>query len=308
MLASASRNNLIGIASLCLGSLVFSMQDMVIKAISGDYAVTLAVSLRAVVSFPILVAMVALSGGLAQIATPYWPIMLLRGFTLLCAYTTYFMAFPALPMSEAIALYLMVPVFVTLMSAPLLGERVTLKSAGAVLIGLLGVFVILRPGFGVFEPAALLSLTSAAAYAYSMILARKHGAGVQASVMSFYSNIVYLLAPIAFAGVMYAFQVQPPGHPSVDFLVRPWTIPAPRDMALMGLCGVIAAFGSVLLSHAYRVGQAAVVTPFEYTGMIWVSLLAFLLFGEVPEPLTILGMMLIAMAGVLALRAGTRAA
>jgi drug/metabolite transporter (DMT)-like permease len=75
-------------------------------------------------------------------------------------------------------------------------------------------------------------------------------------------------------------------------------------MALMGLCGVIAAFGSTLLSQAYRLGQANIVTPFEYIGMIWAVLFGFLFFGEVPQWTTIVGMGLIALAGVLALRAG----
>jgi drug/metabolite transporter (DMT)-like permease len=154
MFPLASRNNLIGIASLSVGALVFSLQDSVIKSISGDHAVTLAIVLRAFVSFPIIVAMVAWSGGIKGLDTPRWPVLVLRGAVLLCAYTTYFMAFPALPLAEAIALYFMVPLLVTLMAGPILGERITLLSWAAVAVGLAGVFVILRPGSGLFEPAA----------------------------------------------------------------------------------------------------------------------------------------------------------
>lgn len=302
-----TRDNLIGIASLCLGALVFSMQDSVIKAVSGDYAVTLAIVLRAFVSLPILVVMVILAGGIKTLETPQWRVLVLRGLVLLCAYTSYFMAFPALPLAEAIALYFMVPLFVTVMSGPLLGEHVAPAAWGAVALGLAGVFVILRPGTGLFNPAALLSLVSAATYAYSMILARKHGANVSASVMAFYQNAVYLVGALAFAVVVMALKVQPPGHPSLDFLLREWTVPVPRDIGLMGLCGIIAAIGATLLAHAYRVGKASIVTPFEYTGMIWGSLFGFLFFGEVPRFTTFLGMGLIALAGMLALRAGAKA-
>jgi drug/metabolite transporter (DMT)-like permease len=300
----ASRNNLIGIASLCSGALVFSLQDSVIKAISGDHAVTLAIMLRAIVSFPILVAMVAMSGGIRQLDTPHWPILCLRGAILLCAYTTYFMAFPALPLAEAIALYFMVPLIITVMSGPLLGEHVSAKAWGAVVLGLVGVGVILQPGRALFEPAALLSLVSAITYAYSMILARKHGGEVPATVMTFYQNAVYLLGALLIAVVVYALGLELPGHPSLDFLVRSWDVPPPKDMALMGLCGVIAAFGSTLLSQAYRMGQANIVTPFEYTGMIWAVVFGYLFFGEVPKLTTLGGMALIALAGVLALNAG----
>ena len=308
MATTTHRNNLLGIAALCSGALVFSLQDSVIKAISGDHAVTLAIVLRAVVSFPILVAMVAMAGGIRQLDTPHWPVLVLRGAVLLCAYTTYFMAFPALPLAEAIALYFMVPLLVTVMSGPLLGEHVSLKGWAAVALGLVGVFVILQPGRGLFEPAALLSLVSAATYAYAMILARKYGGDVPATVMTFYQNAVYLLGALLIAVVVMLLGIEPPGHPSLDFLVRDWAVPNVRDMALMGLCGVIAAIGSTLLSQAYRLGQAYVVTPFEYTGMVWASTFGFLFFGEIPKWTTVAGMALIAVAGVFALRAGNGAA
>lgn len=306
MTTAISRNTLIGIASLCAGSLVFSLQDTVIKAISGDHAVTLAIALRAVVAFPLIVIMVIMAGGLRQLETPQWPILLGRGFILLTSYTTYFMAFPALPLAEAIALYFMVPLLVTLMSGPLLGERVTPAAWAAVAIGLVGVLVILRPGTGIFEPAALLSLVSAATYAYAMVLARKHGRAVPTAVMTFYLNFAYLIGAITIATFTMALQIAPPGHPSLDFLVRPWAVPNLRDMGLMALCGVIAAFGSNFLAQGYRKAPANVVAPFEYIGMVWGSLWGFLFFAEVPRITTFIGMGLIALAGLLALRAGAR--
>jgi drug/metabolite transporter (DMT)-like permease len=74
----------------------------------------------------------------------------------------------------------------------------------------------------------------------------------------------------------------------------------------MAACGVIAAVGSTLLTNAYRVGKASVVTPFEYAGMIWASTFGFLFFGEVPRLTTLMGMGLIALAGLLALLTGAR--
>jgi drug/metabolite transporter (DMT)-like permease len=306
MLAATTRNNLLGIAALCVGALVFSLQDTVIKLISGAHAVTLAITIRAIVAFPITLIMVAYAGSLRNLATPHWPLLVLRGFVLLTAYTSYFMAFPALPLAEAIALYFMVPLFVTMMSGPLLGERVSWVAWCAVALGLIGVGVILRPGVGLFEPAALLSLVSAITYAYAMIIARQYGAEVPATVMTFYQNAAYAVGAIYIAGMIILYDIQPNGHPSIDFLVRDWAMPNMRDMALMGLCGVIAAFGSTLLSQAYRLGQAAVVTPFEYTGMIWGVVFGLLFFGEVPKWTTLAGMGLIAAAGMLALWAGKK--
>ena len=300
------RNNLIGIFSLVIGIFVFSTQDAIIKSISGQHAVTLAIFIRAVVAFPVLLAMVHFECGIKGLITKQWRVFVLRGAILLCAYTTYFMAFPALPLAEAIALFFMVPLLVTIMSGPMLREKVTTLAWGAVAIGLVGVFIILQPGSALFNPAALLSLISAGTYALSMILARKYGGETPSSVMSFYQNIVYGIGASTFAGIAAILGIKPPGHPSFDFLFRSWHWPNNRDLMLMGACGVIAAVGMTLLTHAYRKGQANIVTPFEYTGMIWAVVFGFIFFAKVPRATTFIGMALIAAAGVLALQAGVK--
>ena len=211
------------------------------------------------------------------------------------------MAFPALPLAEAIALFFVSPIFVTLLAGPLLGERVGLKSWFAVAIGFAGVLFILRPGSDLFEPAALLSLISAAAYALAMVLARRLGVSEPATVMAFYQNGAYLLGALVIAGVCAALGLTKLGHPSLDFLVRPWVLPTIKDFLLMAACGVIAAFAMSLLTQAYKLAEANHVTVFEYTGMIWAPLWGFLFFGESPRWMTLVGMGLIVVAGVYSL-------
>ncbi len=305
MSSLASRNNLIGVGSLVLGIFVFSIQDTIIKSISGAHAVTLAIFLRSIVSFPILLAMVHFETGLQGVISPRWPLLFARGAILLSAYICYYIAFAALPLAEAIALFFVAPLMVTIMSGPLLGEKVTPWTWAAVAIGLVGVFVILRPGYGIFEPAALLSLIAAGAYAYAMILARKHAKDIPTTVMSFYQNVTYIVCSLVFSVLVNVIGIEPPSHPSLAFLFRPWDWPNAWDLSLMAACGVIAAFAATLLSHAYRTGAASVVTPFEYTGMMWGTIWGIVLFNEVPRATTLIGMAMIAAAGVLALQAGT---
>ena len=304
-MSAFTNNNVKGILALCLGSLVFSLQDSAIKSISGAEAVTLAIVFRAFISLPILALMTYFNGGLGQLRDKQWKLLLLRGAILLVSYTSYFMAFPALPLAEAIALYFMVPLIVTILAVPMLGEKVGWKSWAAVSLGLVGVFVILQPGTALFNPAALLSLVSAFTYGTAQLLARKYGSATKATVMAFYQNAFYLVGASAIAGLITVLGLKPPGHPSLDFLFRAWAVPSLHDALLMGACGVIAAFGSTLLSQAYRIGEANVVTPFEYTGMIWAGIFGFMFFGEIPKLTTFVGMGLIALAGILALRAAT---
>jgi drug/metabolite transporter (DMT)-like permease len=302
----ANRNNLAGITALCSGAFVFSLQDVIIKEISHEHAVTLAIVIRSMVTFPILLIMIHFEGGLKSIFTPGWRLLMLRGIILLIAHTTYFMAFPALPLAEATAFFYLVPLLITFMSGPVLGEKVSLRAWFAVIIGLVGVLIILQPGSSFFDPAAFLSLVSAATYAFGMILARRYGATTPASVMAFYQNTVYMLGASIFSFIVGLLGIKPPGHPSFDFLFRNWDLPAQHDLMLMAICGVIAAFGMTLLTYAYRTGEANIVTPFEYTGMAWATIWGFTLFGEVPRSTTITGMVLIAVAGVLVLRAGSK--
>lgn len=299
---NARSHNLTGILSLSAGIMIFSLQDAILKGVSGDNAVTLAIVLRSIVGLPILLAMVAYANGLPALRSKNWKLLVGRGLILLTSYTSYYMAFPALPLAEAVALFFTSPIFVTLLASILLREKVTPQAWAAVLAGFIGVLIILRPGTGLFEPAALLSLFSAAAYALSMVLARRYGADEPTTVMAFYVNAVYLVGAALIASVFWSLGITAFGHPSLDFLVRPWAMPGMRDLLLMGLCGVIAAVAMSLLTHAYRLASANLVTVFEYTGMIWVPLWGFLFFLEVPKMTTVIGTIIIIAAGIFAVR------
>lgn len=304
LLVSANRN-LAGIVSLTLGIMIFSVQDAIIKGVSGDYAVTQAIVIRSIVALPILIFLVRLETGSGTPRSRNLPMLAIRGLILLAAYTTYYIAFPALPLAEAIALFFISPIIVTLLARPVLGEKIEAASWLAVLGGFAGVLIILQPGSALFEPAALLSLISAATYALAMIIARKLGAQEPTSVMAFYQNGVYLAGALLIAAAFGGLGIERLGHPSLDFLVRPWTMPNLKDALLMGACGVIAAIAMSLLTHAYRLAEAKLVTIFEYTGMIWGPVWGFAFFAEIPRWTTFAGMALIAAAGIYAVRAAS---
>lgn len=297
-----ANRNLLGILYLTLGVMLFSTQDAIIKAISHDHAVTLAMAIRCVVSLPLLLAMVHFDCGLAKLRSPLYLALILRGCILLVAYTTYYMGLPALPLAEAIALFFAAPIIVTILSVPMLGERVSVLSWAAIALGFLGVLVILQPGTALFNPAALFSLVSAATYALAMIIARKLGVSESATVMAFYQNAVYLLGALLIAAFFAAAGIDHLGHPSLDFLVRPWAWPNNYDLFLMAICGAIAAIAMSLLTNAYRMADANLVTVFEYTGMIWAPLWGGLFFGEIPRWSTLTGLALILIAGLISVR------
>ncbi len=291
-----------GIRFLCAGVFVFSLQDAVIKQVSGDYPLTEVLTIRSLVAIPILLLMVQFEAGWRAIFTPHFGSLAARAGIMFVAYTSYYMAFPAMNLAYAVALYFTVPLFVTALAGPFLGERIGLKVWAALAVGFSGVLVILQPGSGLFEWAALLSLMSALAYATSMLMARHIGTAQPASVMAFYQNGVFLAGALSVALCTHWLGIEDAAHPSLSFLVRPWVWPTLGDGLLIASCGVTASAGMLLLTNAYRIGPANLVTPFEYTGMLWAPLWGFLFFGEVPQLTTVLGAVLIATAGLFALR------
>ncbi len=292
-----------GILYLCLGVFVFSLQDAIIKKVSGGYPLTQVVCIRSVVAIPILLALVQWDVGWRAILSPQFTALTARAAIMFVSYTSYYLAFPALPLADAVALYFTVPLFVTALAGPFLGERSSLRVWTAIGVGFAGVLVMLRPGSGLFEPAALLSLLSACMYATSMLMARRLGTSETASVMAFYQNWVFLAGAGAIALIVNQTGIVQAEHPSLSFLVRPWVMPSLADALLIASCGVIAATGMMFLTNTYRIARANLVTSFEYTGVLWAPLWGFLFFAEVPRLTTILGAALIVGAGMVTLRA-----
>lgn len=296
----------LGIASLCLGVFTFSTQDAIIKYVSDLYPVTQAVVIRSLVALPILACLIHFESGLASALSgrAFW--LTLRASAMFVSYTAYYLAFPVLPLAEAVALFFAAPLFITMMAVPVLGEKVGWRSWAAIFIGLGGVLIILQPGSALFEPAALLSLLAAFLYGVAALMARRLGATDTASVMTFYAMGVYLIGATVLAVVLHLAGIETATHPSLQFLVRPWLLPSLSDFLLMGSCGVIAAVAMTLLTHAYRIAQANLVTSFEYSGVLWAPLWGFLFFAELPRWTTIIGAVLVVGSGLLVLHSQTR--
>ena len=295
-----------GILSLCLGVLIFSLQDPLVKAVSSGYPVTEVMAIRSIVALPILIFLVHAGVGLRAILSKRFGMLTVRAFIQFTSYTVYYLAIAALPLADAVALYFMAPLFIMALAGPYLGERVSWRTLATVLIGLFGVLVMLRPGAGLFDWAALLSLGSAALYGFSQLMARKIGDTESSTVMAFYQNGAYLVGAAVVAGAFHLAGITHAVHPSLEFLVRPWLWPTLPDFLKMAACGFVASAGMILLSQAYRMAPANRVATFEYTGILWSPLWGFLFFAEVPRSTTVIGAALIIGAGLLALNTERR--
>lgn len=307
--ATASSNErLKGILFLCAGAMIFTVQDVIIKWISGEYAVTQILATRSLVAFAPLFILLHLDGGLRGVSGRRLGRLLLRAALLFASYTTYYLAIAAIPLAEAVSLFYTAPLFIVALSGPMLRERVGPTRWLAVVAGFIGAIVMCRPGADVIDPAALLSLFAAALYALAQVMARDLGTTYRASVMALAQNSVNLAAALAIGFIAGDGAYAGAAHPSLAFLLRAWAVPTTADLLLMAATGLIAAVAIWFLTQAYRIAEANVIAPFEYSSIIWVVLLAYFIWGEVPEPLTVVGGLLIVAAGIYVLRAARRSA
>ncbi len=295
------RTSTFGIVCLVAGIFVFSIQDMILKFISDGYPLSEAMVLRSLTAAPILAVFAWRDGGLGTLFTPGVGRMVLRGVVMLAAYTSYYLALPALPIASAVALYFSAPLFITVLSVVWLGERVSLPRWIAVAAGFAGVVVMVRPGATLFEWAALLPVISGLAYGVSMIFARTIGGRETASAMAFWGNAVFLLAALAMALVFGGGDYAAGAHPSMQFLLRAWVWPSAFDAMLMCGCGVIAAMGLTLLTQAYRSTPASVIAPFEYSAMLWGVIWGWTVWRDWPDATSWAGISIIIGAGLFVL-------
>lgn len=292
-----------GIVALTLGIAIFSIQDVILKVLSGDYPLHQAMVIRSLTALPFHLAIVWwFDGRLSTITSPNWWKMLARGLLNFVAYTAYYLGLAYLPLADTIALFFTSPLFITMTAVLVLQARVSTPSLLAVAAGFAGVLLVVKPGGSGFDLAALLPILGALGYALSMIAAGRLGRTESAAAMAFWGNVCFLLCALVLSAIYGTGAHADASHPSMAFLTRGWVTPPATDLLLMASCGLIAAIGLTLLTYAYRVAPSASVAPFEYSFMFWGVLWGWLFWDNVPDTVAWVGIAVIIGAGLIVIR------
>ncbi len=287
-----------GIGFILVGASVFPVQDVVIKGLSGDYPVLEIVFVRSLVALGLVGWLVWWERDSTAFSIQRPWLHAVRGLLGLLSFTTYYMAIAALPLATVTAVAFAAPLFVTALSALVLGEPVDRRRWRAVLVGFVGVLVVLRPGAAAFEPAALLAVLSALCYAVSQTITRQLGRTHSGAIIVLTATLVAAVVAGA-SGLIARGGGRGAGlHPSLAFLVRGWVLPPWGALGRMTLCGLIAGVGIYCLTQAYRVAPASTVAPFEYIMIGWAVLWGYVFWGDVPGPSTLIGVATTVGAGV----------
>ncbi|KUF09233.1 DMT family transporter [Pseudoponticoccus marisrubri] len=292
----------LGILFICIGTLAISVNDLLIKVLSGGYPLHQLVFVRAAIGLVFTFGFLFAEGGLRLLRTDRPGIQALRGLLVVLANMTFFAAVAVLPLGQATALFFVAPLFITLLSIPMLGETVGPLRMGAVVVGFAGVVILQEPWKAELDVARwvlLLPVIAAALYALMQVLTRRLGVTTRASALAVYIQSTFLVVSLGFFVVAgdgrFAEGVE---NESLQFLLRAWRWPPEEDWPVFLGLGCMSGIVGYCLSAAYRSAAAATVAPFEYIGLPLAIFWGWAIFGEWPVPATWIGCALIIGAGI----------
>ena len=269
-----------GILLMNLAMFLLAGMDGISKTLAPDYSVPQILCVRFLIFCLFALAIARPKSIRAAFRSRHPYLQIARSLIIVVEVGIFILAFRYLPLADAHAIAGIAPLLVTALAVPFLGEKVGLRRWTAIAIGFVGLLVIVRPGIGVFNPAALMPLAGAGLWAVYQILVRKVSDDDAATSLLYMAVIgavvMTLLAPFF------------------------WTPPDTTGWLLLGALGVVGSLGHYILILAFRATTATTLQPFHYIVLLWATAIGYLVFDDLPDLWTILGAAIIAGSGLYA--------
>ncbi len=268
-----------GVGYLLVAVLLFSILDAIVKAATVDYSIVQVVFFRSVFAFVPLSVAVWYSGGISSLRTQRPVQHIVRGVFGLIAMGAFFTALSRGALADVVAISFSGPLFIALLARPLLGERLSGRRWLAVLIGLGGVLLIVRPGSTVFSSASLPALIGALSYSFIMVLVRRMGSTESTVTMAVFFTLFTMTA-------------------STAALPWFWSTPDVSGFALLAAAGLAGGCANLCLTEAFRTAPVGLLAPFEYTALLWGISFGYVFWGEVPDKQMLVGAAVVIASGL----------
>lgn len=277
--APPAKQILTGIALILGAGFTFTIMDASAKYLSGRIPVAEIAWGRYLFATLALPLMLHRFGGLSTFRSSRLGLQLLRSFFLLCSTVIYWVAVKFIPLADGTAISFVGPLMLTALSVPFLKERVGARRWTAVLIGFAAALIIIRPGLGMAQPAALLPLASSFAFACYAICTRLLARSDEWTTTLIWSSLLGLLL----LSLWVPFD---------------WVTPDLGGWLMLALLGLLASIGHLLLILAYARAPASTLAPFSYVALIWSMAIGLFWFGNFPDHWTLVGSAIIAASGL----------
>jgi len=273
-----------GIAAMVAGVALLTLQDAVIKALTAAYPIGEILFVRGLFVFVPVALFARCAGGLASLRVRDWGGQAARAALTVVSTFLFVTGLALLPLADAVAVVMAGPLFITALAPALLGERVGWRRWSAVIVGLTGVLIMIRPTGEAVRLAALLPLAAAFTGALRDLLTRRLSLTEGSTAILLVTTAAVTLSGLA-------------TWPFSDWAPMGW-----RDVALLALSGCLLGAAHFLLIEAFRLAEAGLVAPFKFTNMLWAVLFGFIIWGELPDRWVLAGALLVVASGLYILR------
>lgn len=269
--------HLAGIGLMLLGVFMFSFGDALGKYLVATYSVGQLLSLRACAALFVLSPMIWRNR--AQFAALERPrLQLIRVALSTLEVAAFFLATVYLPLADVTTYYLACPIFVTALSAIVLREQVGWRRWSAIVIGFVGVVIALRPSAQSVSWPAVIALSGSLSFSVLMLVTR-----------SLRATPDIVMATSQFAGTFL-----------LGVLMAPfgWVTPSLGHLAMFAAAGCISVTALICVNRSLKLAPASIVVPYQYSMIVWAVMFGIIVFGDVPQPATVLGAGIIIAAGL----------
>ena len=296
---SSGDNVRLGVAVILATTLTMSLGDAAIKLLSADFVLWQIFVLRSLIAIPVVVALIKLRSRTASLMPRRIGWVALRSLMLTFLWVAYYSALPHLTLGVAAATFYTLPLFITLFAAIFIGDKIGPKGWGSVVLGFIGALLILKPDTGGFNAYALLPLGAAILDAVAMILTRTKCRGEDPLVLSLSLNVSLVSVGLLATALTTIVGQSADGS---SFLLGQWTPMGASEWFAMALLAVAAIVASVGAAIAYQVGPPATIATFDFAYVGFAGLWGILIFADFPSTRTIIGIILIVVGGIVAVR------
>ena len=270
-----------GIAVMIAGMVILASTDAVSKHLTLSFAVVQILWVRFVVFAGVGTFMALRKNGLEGLRTKRPVAQIARGVILNLANFIFVYSLSQMPLADAHSIMAIAPLLITAASVPLLGETVGVRRWMAIAVAFGGMLIILRPGTGVFDLVSLVPLAGACCFASYTILTKVISRDDSHETTLFYTGVIGLIL----------MSVWVPFH---------WAEPTGADWFLLAVAGIGGTLAHVCIIVALHMAPASTLQPFNYTMLVWATVLGFLVFGDLPDTWTVVGALVIVFSGLYA--------
>jgi len=287
----------LGIGIILASVLTMAFADAMVKFVSADMTIWQIFFARSLFGIPVLWGL-ALAGGVSlRLRVPFWT--LFRSLLLLLCWLALYASYSFLTLSVAAVAVYTNPIITTLLSAALIGERVTGRQWVGVLLGFLGVLAIIKPGADTFSWAVILPLIAAVFYSLAMIVTRTKCRDEVPLTLALTLHGVFLVSGAMGAIVLAVIGLGADVTSAFPFLLSDWAPMGLWEWGVMALLGLLSAAYFMGVARAYQIAPPQIIGTFDYAYLVSAALWGYLLFSEVPDAWIVGGMILITLAGLL---------